>query len=236
MKYKLNLLLFNSNCSCLFIIAVIIICFCGCGKIDEAKQIIAEHNTLEIELQRIEAQKEITINNIKNIDSRLNEFIRSKNKVVNRYEDLKEEISDFLMNHKMAVTSIISGVGGFAAQLADESELSNEAKGIAGMIGIIGGAYALFNWDEIEYVGSKMIRFSQKEENYKSRIAKYNRQINDTSRDLQDKKFSLKRIERKISNITLKRNELMESKKSNPLINILITIINEVDKLKKRKY
>jgi len=230
MKKKANFLLkfidYSYKFLCIFTITTSLF---GCGKLEEAKQIIAEQNRLKVELLQIESQKNLTIDNIKNLDSRLNELIQSKNKAENRYEDLKEEISDFLMNHKLAVASIISGVGGFAAQFADESDLSAEAKGVASIAGFIGGTYALFNWDEIEYVGSKMISFSQKEEQYTSRVAKYKRQIHDVGSDLEDERLYLERINRKISNISLRRNEITKSNKSNPLIDMMITIINAIE-------
>lgn len=71
---------------------------------------------------------------------------------------LKREVQTFMMDHKMAVAALAAGVAGTGMALDDSGQFTDEARTVAGVVGIVAVGWALFNMEEVAQVASELMK------------------------------------------------------------------------------
>lgn len=70
----------------------------------------------------------------------------------------RDKVEAYMMNHKMAVAAIASAAGGSAVALDSENEFSDEAQAVGGLVGAIGVAYTIANFEEVSTVFDQLMQ------------------------------------------------------------------------------
>ena len=71
---------------------------------------------------------------------------------------LKREVQAFMMDHKMAVAALAAGVAGAGMALDDSGQFTEEARTLAGVVGMVAVGWALFNMEEVAQVASELMK------------------------------------------------------------------------------
>ena len=90
--------------------------------------------------------------------AKLNAAEQRKYQLESELGDYQRQIEAYLMNHKMAVASIVAGFGGSAVAMDTSNRFSGEMKDVAAVVGVIGALYALVNMEEIIEVGDVLMQ------------------------------------------------------------------------------
>lgn len=89
------------------------------------------------------------------MEAELAEVLRAKAR-------LKQQVSSFMLNHKMAVAVLAAGAGGTAAALDDTGQFTAEARQLGAVAGALALLYALGNMEEVIHVASQLADAEQR--------------------------------------------------------------------------
>jgi chromosome segregation ATPase len=117
----------------------------------------------------------------------------AKKAAENQIDELKSQLADYTLNHKLATLALIGG-GGSAAALVINDNLTDKQRAFLGTATVLAAGYALFNSDEIKEVSSEITDKGVKITALKAAVEVSNKQIEDNNN-------SINIINQKINNI-----------------------------------
>lgn len=126
----------------------------GCGEPPESPQ----HRALVSELRNADATVERLGAAVAVRAIRLASLQQQLDGERNRRAHFEQALRAYMLDNKLAVAAIALGLGGAGVALSDDSRISDEARAVGGVAGVLAAAYAIANADEVLAVFNELTK------------------------------------------------------------------------------
>ena len=109
--------------------------------------------------------------------------------------DYNRQVEAYILNHKMAVAALAAGAGGAAVAYDPNNEFSDDVQGVAGIVGIVAGFYALANLEEVSQVADQLMQASRYVKQLEAQIESTQNELNMASEPISRLQSSLNSIQ-----------------------------------------
>lgn len=110
-------------------------------------------------------------------------------------------VEAFMMDHKMAVAALAAGAAGGLLALDDSGSVSQEAREIGAVVGIVALGWALFNQDEVLQVANELVKAESTQQALNGRIEVLQQNLAAERDELQQAQTVLERVNQQASSI-----------------------------------
>ena len=182
----------------IFILSSLVLLLGSCidhEKKEQERQRSVRIVQLKSDLADYQPRLNLLKNSLTNEESKLVDFSRRKFQLESELTDYERKVEAYLMNHKMAVASIVAGFGGSAVAMDTSNEFTTEMKEVAAIVGVIGAVYALFNMDEIIEVGDVLMQADTNVKNIERAIDNVQHKVRFTKTSIRNKELKVNELE-----------------------------------------
>lgn len=110
-------------------------------------------------------------------------------------------VEAFMMDHKMAIAALVIGGGGIGVALNEGNAFTPDERWLGGIAAFLAIAYAVGNADEVMFVADQLIQAD-------AHFKRLERQLHDTTRQLQAERAQLQREEQQLAALMQKSDEI----------------------------
>ena len=118
----------------------------------------ARKQFLITEMQQLENNRSLVSQELSAKQQRVNYLQQKLQEQRSELADYNRRVEAYILNHKMAVAALAVGLGGAAVAYDPNNEFSDDVQGVAALVGIIAGVYALNNMQEISEVADQLMQ------------------------------------------------------------------------------
>lgn len=166
----------------------------GCDtKKGERAALMTKIKAAEADMSSMKDEQARVSREIENFTSQIKEMSASLQQSSQRRTKLQDELSAFVLDHKLA-TAAVAATAGSVAGILDENVEKGTKEGLA-LVAIVGGLYCLSNADECADVTARVTYFG-------SQIEAEGRAITDVTSRLSRGKSSLQEREKQLSSLS----------------------------------
>ncbi|WP_395752135.1 hypothetical protein [Prosthecobacter sp.] len=154
-------------------------------KLLEQQRIAAEQEAARqarrLEEQRIAAEKQarnrMILARIEGLESEISVLRRDMTATENQRADHQTRVTEYMMDHKMAIAALAAGAAGAGVAMDNNNEFSDDAKAIGGVTATIAVLWAIANHEEVLEVADCMAKASAVQTDYKNRISRMSQRV-----------------------------------------------------------
>lgn len=129
----------------------------GCNDPEQARR-EAERAGIVSELHQVDTEHVLAGQRLVSLQRRHQTLSEEIDALQSEADDLERRTTDYMMSHKLAVAALAAGFAGGVAALDDSGRVSEEARSIGAVVGIVALLYAASNADEVMTVADQLLQ------------------------------------------------------------------------------
>jgi len=172
----------------LFFLVVAAIAACSDPNAEKRQYLLTE-------MQQLENRYSLVSQELTNKQQRINFLQQKLQEQRAELADYNRRVEAYIMDHKMAVAALAVGIGGAAVAYDPNNEFSDDVQGVAGLVGVVAGLWALGNMEEISQVADQLMQASHYVESLEAQIKSNQTELNNASEPIATLQSSLNSIQ-----------------------------------------
>jgi septal ring factor EnvC (AmiA/AmiB activator) len=163
------------------VIATCLLTACDSNK-EQRAGLSNQLSTIESDITKQKQQREVLSRSVQTLNADIKRDADNLPAYSQRRAKLQDELSSFLLDHKLATVAVIAA-GGAAATFIDDN-IDEDTKNTLRVVGLVGALYCIANSDECADVTARVVYFG-------SQIQEQNKTISDITSRLASMRTSL---------------------------------------------